>query len=177
MRIERRVCSVDSYHLPVLAVVEAMKGSPTVVGIQSRLSSLPGISKDACLAHITLGQGQVYSCTITARTGAVLLQQQEALRALERCGDLDWNVSPLKATASQKDTQVQMGSPGQSMTNIPSLRGGLTTETLNSLPHPYRRIIMLVDGKRTIEDIALLASKTPQEVVRMLRALERLIHL
>jgi hypothetical protein len=169
---------VDSYHLPVLAVVEAMKWSSEVVGIQSHLPSLPGVSKDACLAQILLGQGHVHSCTITAKTGAtLLLQQQEALSTLERCGDLDWSVFPLPTTTSKKDTQVWFGSSGQLLSNIPSLRSKeLTIETLNSLSHPYRRVMMLIDGKRPIEEIARLASKTPQEVVTMLKTVEHLIH-
>ena len=168
------------YLLPVLAVVETMKMLPDVVMLQAQLPSLPGISKEACLAQIILGQGRVHSCTITAaKTGTVLREQQEAYHALERCGDLNWSVllaPSLYAPASQKATLPYMVASGQYTSKIPSLRvKALTPEVLAPLSLPYRRVMMLVDGKRPIEEIARLLNKGPQEVQQMLAALEHLI--
>jgi len=168
------------YLLPVLAVVETMKWSPDVVMLQAHLSSLPGVSKDACLVSLTLGQGRMYSCTITTRAGAVLREHQEAYQAVEQCGDLEWSVVPIPFSPppSPQATRSHAGQAVARTALIPILRvKELPAETLNRLAHPYRRIILLVDGKRTVEEIARLASKTPQEVVHMLNALEHLIQL
>lgn len=168
------------YLLPVLAVVETMKMSPNVVMLQAQLLSLPSVSKEVCLAQIILGQGRVHSCTITtAKTGTVLREQQEAYHALEQCGDLNWSVLPapsLYASASQKTTPPHMGVSDQYISNIPFLRvKSLTPEVLAPLSLPYRRVLMLVDGKRSIEEIARLLNREQQEVQQILAALRHLI--
>jgi hypothetical protein len=168
------------YLLPVLAVVETMKILPEIVMLQAHLPLLPGVSKEPCLAQIILGQGHVSSCKITTtKTGAVLLQQQEAYHALERCGDLEWSVLPapfLSPSASQKAALPRIGASGQYPSKVPSLSvKALTPEILASLSSPYRRVLALVDGKRSIEEIARLLNKTPQEVQQMLTTLPHLI--
>jgi hypothetical protein len=170
------------YHLPVQAVVETMKASPEMVMLQSHLSSLPGISKE-CFAQLILGQGGISSCVITATTtGAVLFQQQEALSALAHCGDLNWSVVPAPSlhatnvTIPQKDTRPHRGASGQQQRPLPFRRNTLTPEILASLSHAQRRVLVLVDGKRSIEEIAHLLSKTPQEVHQLLVPLQSLIH-
>ncbi len=168
------------YLLPILAVVEAMKFSPDVVMLQSHLPSLPGISKEACRAQVILGQGQVYSCTITTRTGAVLRQHQEAYKVLEQCGDLEWTLSsaPFPSPPNPRAANPNTSTASAKMAPIPVLRvKELSAETLSSLAYPYRRVLLLVDGKRSVEEIARLASNTPQEVIHMLKALEHLIQL
>ena len=168
------------YLLPLLAVVETMKFSPDVVMLQSHLPSLPGVTKEACRAQVILGQGQVYSCTITTRTGAVIRERQEAYKALEQCGDLEWILSsaPFPHPANPQTAQPNTSTASAKMAPIPVLRvKELSAETLSRLAYPYRRVLLLVDGKRSIEEIARLASKTPQEVVHMLNALEHLIQL
>jgi hypothetical protein len=168
------------YLLPVVAVVETMKDLPDVVMLQAHLSSLPGVSKDACLAQIILGQGQVYSCKIIAtRTGIVLREQQEAYHALERCGDVNWSVRPepsLHAPVRPQTTSPPTATDRMFPRQIPSLRvSRLSPEILEPLSHPYRRVLRLVDGGRSIEDIARLLNKEPQEIQQMLAALPHLI--
>lgn len=161
-----------------MAVVETMKALPDVVMLRARLSSLPGVSKDACLAQIILGQGQLSSCTITAaRTGNVFLKDQEAYHALERCGDLNWSVlpaPPLYASMRQKATLPPMD--GMLPAKIPTLLvATLRPEILEPLSNPYRRVLLLVDGRRSTEDIARLLNKEAQEIQQMLAALPHLI--
>lgn len=166
------------YLLPILAVVEAMMWSPDVVSLQSHLPSLPGVSKDACLAQVILGQGHMYSCTITTKAGAILREQQEAYKALEPCGDLEWILSkaPVSPPPSPQEARPNAERANARTAQIPVLRvKEIPAETLNRLTHRYRRVLLLVDGKRSVEEIARLASKTPQEVFHMLKALEHLI--
>jgi hypothetical protein len=166
------------YLLPVLAVVETMKWSPEVVMLQAHLSSLPGVSKDACLAQVILGQGSLYSCTITTRVGAVLLERESAYHALEQCGDLEWSVAsaPSPQQAGPQVARSHAIPAVARAAQIPRLRvKELPAETLNRLAHPYRKVLLLVDGKRSLEEIARLAAKTPQEVAHMLKTLEQFI--
>jgi hypothetical protein len=170
------------YLLPVMAVVETMKALPDIVMLQGRLSSLSGVSKDTCLAQIILGQGQVHSCMITAtRTGTVLLQQQEAYHALERCGDVNWSVLPAPSSYTpmrQKAALPPIATYETLPAKIPSLLvAELRPAILEPLSNPYRRVLLLVDGRRSIEDIARLLNKEPHEIRQMLAALPHLIQL
>lgn len=169
----------NHYLLPVLAVVETMKMRPDIVMLLAHLSSLPGVTKDACIAQIILGQGHIHSCRITTRTGTVLREQQEAYHALERCGDLHWSVlpaPPLHTPAQQKATLSPISASGRLSAKAPSLRvSQLSPELLEPLSNPYRRVLRLVDGRRSIEDIARLLNKEPQEIQQMLAALPHLI--
>jgi len=168
------------YLLPIVAVVETMKWSPEVVLLQAQLPSLPGVSKDACLVSLIIGQGHMYSCTITAtRTGTVLREREAAYHAVEQCGDLEWSVGPaprFPAPASQKGVPVQPNTAGTFASPIPSLRvPALTNEILQPLAHPYQRVLRLVDGRRSVADIARLLGKQPQEIQQMLAAMPHLI--
>jgi hypothetical protein len=168
------------YLLPLVAVVETMKALPDMVMLQAHLSSLPGVSKGACLAQIILGQGHVWDCKITAtRTDTVLLTQKEAYHALERCGDVNWCVLPAPvshAPVRPQATLPPVATDGTFPAKTPSLRvSELTPEILAPLSHPYRRVLGLVDGRRSLADIARLLNKEPQEIQQMLTALPHLI--
>jgi hypothetical protein len=168
------------YLLPVVAVVETMKESPDMLLLQAHLPSLPGISKDACLAQVILGQGRLASCTITStKTGAVLRAAQEAYQALERCGDLEWSVHPapsLHPPAQQQARVSPRNVSGRLSVKAPSLRvSQLSPEILEPLSNPYRRVLLLVDGRRSIEEIAYLLNREPYEIEQMLASLPHLI--
>ena len=151
---------------------------PDLVMLQAQLPSLSGVSKKACLVQIVLGQGCVRSCTITAAAGTIL-RDPEAYRALEQCGELHWNVLPVPSSyveGTQLATPPYMGTSGQYTPRIPSLCvKALTPEVLAPLSHPYRVLMMLVNGKRPIEEIAWLLNREPQEIVQMVAALPHLI--
>ncbi len=169
------------YLLPVVAVVETMKESPDMLLLQAQLPSLPGVAKDACFAQIILGQGRLFSCTITStKTGTVLRAAQEAYHALERCGDLDWSVLPAPSLhpPAQQPTRVSPRNvSGRLSVKAPSLRvPQLSPEILEPLSNPYRRVLLLVDGRRSIEEIAYLLNREPYEIEQMLAALPHLIH-
>lgn len=168
-------------------MVEMLKSSADQVLLCTRLPSLPGISRQACLIHLVIVQGYLHSCTITGEDGAVLLQQRETYQALERCGELEWQVATRPATASppaQSRTRALYGAGRRGTKtesgplSIPTLRiSPLSSEILASLPHSYRMALILVDGNRSIHEIARLLSKSPDEIQQMLAVLQHLVQL
>jgi hypothetical protein len=82
----------------------------------------------------------------------------------------------MSVQGSPKATLSYRGTSGQPPSKVPSLRiPTLTPEILASFSHPYRRVLVLVDGKRSIDEMARLLNKTPQEVQQMLSTLPHLI--
>jgi len=53
---------------PLEAIVEAMKNFPEIVSLQAQLSSVPNLTREACIAEVTVGQGRLHSCAITTPT-------------------------------------------------------------------------------------------------------------
>ena len=164
-----------------------LKSSADQVLLCTQLPSLPGISRQTCLIQLVMVQGSIHSCTITSKDGRVLLQQQEAYHALGRCGELEWQVKAFPATAlslEQSRTRPLAGTEERGTRtesgplSIPTLRiSPLSSEILASLSHPYRMALVLVDGKRSIHEIARLLSKSPRDIQQMLVVLQHLVQL
>ena len=171
------------YRLPVQAMVAVMTFSAGSVLLHTRL---PGIQTR--LAHLIIKQGALHSCTIIDPTGTVLLQQQDAFDTLLRFGELEWQVTMLPASVTP-----ERGIPGQAAgtgrvtqdakkeglsSRIPFFRlTPLPLEDLASLPHALRMTLLLVDGKRSIHEIARLLSKSPGDIQQTLIFLQHLVQL
>ena len=177
------------YHLPVQAMLLVMASSVDRVLLQTHLPGLPGISQQVCLVQMLLEQGGVRSCTITSKTGAILRQQQEAVQVLERCGDLDWHVTTLVPTpqgANHSHTGSLFGAPGAvastgrtgAASPIPRLRvHPVPPDILASLSRSHRMALVLVDGKRSVNDIAHLLAKSSSDVQEIFAVLRHLVQL
>ncbi|HEU5373901.1 MAG TPA: hypothetical protein VFV38_00530 [Ktedonobacteraceae bacterium] len=164
------------YRLPMQAMLAVVQSSAARVLLLAQPPALPGISKRECVVHLVLGQGAVSSCQITDAVGTVLAQNQEAYQVLLRCGDLEWQVMTLheqKPTVVSRvprfDTREQASREASMQPSVPTLRiTPLPPETLASLSHPYRMLLVLVDGKRSIDQLARLLSKSPAAIHQML---------
>lgn len=119
------------------------------------------------------------------RADAALLQQQEAYQALLRCGNLEWQVDSLPASSPSGQGQpggisalAQDTRNGSLPSCIPILRvSPLPAETLASFPSPYRMALILVDGRRSIHEIARLRSRSPDDIQQMLARAPHLVQL
>lgn len=175
------------YRLPISAMVEVMKMSAEQVVLHTQLSALPGVCKKACQIQVVLGQGGLFSCCVTDMSGRTLLQQQKAYKALLSCGDLEWDVTPLPTWTSSEPVQsvdhhilAQEQNPRSDAlsSSIPTLRvSPLPAETLATFAHPYRMVLSLVDGQRSIYEIARLLSRSPAAIQQMLASVPHLVHL
>jgi hypothetical protein len=162
---------VTSYLLPLEVLVELMKDFPEQVLLQAPLSSLPGFSKEPCVASMVVGAGSIYSCMIKdAKTGKVLKKGPEAVIALRACGELHWMLQrqellcesgPLSHTL-KKETG-----------NLPRRTATVTSMQMQALPHTLRKVLSLVNGTNSLEHIAYLLNKSPQEVSQLLLELQK----
>lgn len=153
------------------------------------LKRFPGIAhKGPCRVHITLIEGKVVACSVQDLAGRELVGGDSAIRGLERLGQLDWAWSaakprPLSAPA-QPSAPVQ-GSPAIPASGNFSNPSALVPRRIvplgminkNALPHKYRQVLLLVDGSRTVVQIANLLSVSPspsdiQEVITILTDLQ-----
>ena len=165
----------NSYVLPVEAIVEVMKHSPELVDLHS-VSPLSPLSKEPCVARLVLGQGKLASCTITTTTGNRLFEGQQAYTALLRCGAVQWRVSPAPALVRQPPSFSRPEVVVPLPQHVPCLRvKELPPALLASLSHSHRRVLALVDGKRSLAEIALLLATTPEKVSHTLSALAHLV--
>lgn len=165
---------MQRYLLPVVAVVETMKGLPETVSLQAQISSVPGVSKETCVAEIIVGEGRLHGCTILTLAGHTLLQNQEAFAVLQRMGKLEWQLVPGSREQQVGPRQEQgqslwSGSSEQDMR--PCRIGAPSSLQLQSLPFDQRRVLYLVDGQKTISQLARLLQKNPEEIHILLLAL------
>ena len=165
------------YRLPILAMVEMLKGGSTSMILQAQLAPLPGLSRSTCTAQIIVGRDGWQSCAIISLEGITLREQKEAYLTLQRCGDLDWSVvaTPSLTDDANRQERLPWAYPSGKLQSVPSLRVKLTDDHLRPLHHPYRQALILVDGTRTIEEIAWMLHKAPQEVQQIFAALPHLI--
>jgi hypothetical protein len=162
----------NRYILPLVTMVEILKPYSLSVLLQAKLSSLPGLSEETCLVRIQMGEGAIFSCTITSEEG-VLLQQEAAYAAVERYEDLEWQVE--FAPAGQKEVLPVSIGRRPFASPIPRLRVPLTPTMRATLSHPSVQALLLVDGQRSLEDIARLTSKTPEEVRVLFATMKHLL--
>jgi len=161
------------YLLPLEAIVEAMKNFPEIVSLQAQLSSVPNLTREACIAEVTVGQGRLHSCAITTPTGQYLLQQKEAYTIIQQYGDLEWSLhttTPLPMQERPPPRQMSPPSSGKPSRCVPTL----TPVQTRTLQHMHKNVFALVDGVKTVEHIARLLTKSPQEVQHILRDLQEM---
>jgi hypothetical protein len=168
------------YQLPINVIIETMQGLRERVTLRASLPALPGLPRQA-IAHIVVGEQGLQHCVISdAHTGETLFTQREALGILQRCGSLEWFLEPLQANTlptgpTAERTSVLNGGTGQ----IPTRLMTLTPTQMQALPSACKKVFALVNSKNSVEHIAHLLSKSPQEVYRILLELkqQRLIDL
>lgn len=155
-----------------------MESSLQSVLLLSHLPTLPGLARHPGLARIELEQGAVRSCLISGQSGAVLLQGQDAYAVLSRCGDLEWRVIRPPDVMEAVRVRPVTGMLERTQWGIPRLRVAfLHREMLASFPRSQRVALALVDGRRSVEEIAYLLSKSPREIQQMLAEIGHLVQL
>jgi hypothetical protein len=119
-------------------------------------------------ARIILVEGKVNTCLVVAENGWVLADGEEALRGLQAIGELDWS---WQAT-NQGSTPTTPENPADSSSLIPRLLIPLNKVGRNTLPRRCWQVLLLVDGSRSIAQIAHLLALTPPEELEVWQLLQ-----
>jgi hypothetical protein len=166
-RMEER--DVTGYLLPLEALIETTRSLPEQITLQTYLSSVPGLSKEPCVASARVGAGSIHDCVITVvKTGQVLKKGPEAVRVLRAYGALQWMIQ--RPEQPHQSEQLADGLTGTS--SLPRRVVAVTATQMQRLPHASRQVLSLVNGTNSLERIAHLLNKSPQEVYQILLALQ-----
>lgn len=167
----------ERYQLPIGVLLETIKDVPELLSLRAQLSSVPGISEEACLAEMVMGAGCIHACTITSTTGQLLLWQRAAFSVLEQLGELEWTIDSLPSFPSipqpfGEGSQSSATPSQQRYEAIPQRAGSFVTPALlEGLPRRQKHILLLADGHKQASDIARLLGLSPQEVELLLSQL------
>lgn len=152
----------------ISSILQQRQESGTLSANLQRVPSLRG----SVQAILTLSRGKLVTCSIYNIENRVLMEGEQALTALSRVGTVAWAWSEGvdQAQSSSGAILPQTSSP------IPRRLVHIEPQVLNTWPRNYRRILVLIDGERSIEKIAeilALSSEGVQEMTVILRELRQ----
>jgi len=147
--------------MPLSALLETLRGWPDPLTLSACLPSRPEWATPHATAWVQVRHGRVQACTIVQAHGPMLLQGEAALAYLAQAGTLRWQVTPML--------------PNQS-----PIRPRRAEDALGVMAHPpaslsrrHRQLLLLVDGRKTVPELARLLHLTPQEVETLLHDLRK----
>jgi hypothetical protein len=169
------------YTLPVSAILQTLRDQHNgMTALSASLPSVPGYQQDEGQVVLILGQGHVQTCMIRSRTGLLLLQGGEALKALEQLGNLEWQVQGFRGRGDTPSLERSTGSDSacsqEHLTDqsIPRRRvAALSPEQQQNLSRRHRQVFALIDGTRNVASIATLLHLSSEEVARLLHDLHQ----
>lgn len=155
------------YILPLDAVVLVLAEVEQAV-LSSSAALQPG--KPGEVSHVTLvlRAGAVVTCQIVAPDGRPLLAGEDALQTLRNLGELAWHFSCLGETAPQAAASPPLiRDEAGAFTLVP--RRTTSTLPLAQLPTRIRQVLSLVDGARSLAQIAQILHRSTSDVSQILR--------
>ena len=126
-------------------------------------------------AELFFVEGKVITCHVSSRVdGRLLFMDQEALRWLARLQHFAWKLEPF--TSSQASAPVVSDSQAAPLLQqVPRRILQAEQGVMNAWSRKQRQVFALVDGSRTIEQIATILhqpSGVVEEILNDLQALE-----
>jgi hypothetical protein len=122
--------------------------------------------------------GQVATAIIRDQFGQTLALGEAALIACRQCGDLSWIVRPLSfqsqevpsvktLTTDPRIEAVEKSSApiAWSQRTPPRLTHLPTQQEVEGLPRKHRQVLLLIDGKRGIDELCRVLSCTPDQLI------------
>ncbi|HEY7415025.1 MAG TPA: hypothetical protein VH593_07520 [Ktedonobacteraceae bacterium] len=159
------------YRLPVNVILQTLTSQNGNTELSAALSFVPGHPHQAGEVLLVVGQGQVQRCTIQTRDGLTLSQGGEALKLLEQAGNLEWHVQGAPGGNGHVPSWPQEQATEEQ--RIPHRRVVLLSPVQQqTLSHRQRQVFALADGSRNVASIAALLHLSPDEVTRLLQALQ-----
>ncbi len=178
----------EPYALPLDDVIQVLQSASKTYQVRAALpvSVLPFHTRrgEAFIVEVMVTEGQVHSCQIRDQLGAIRLEGSKALDAVRSREQLVWMVQqaplpapvvpgPFEGTSSAMFAlPPPMGLPWLARTAPVKLRD--SPEVLAKLTRRQRQAWLLIDGHRTINEIAPLLGAPLEELDQELTELERL---
>jgi hypothetical protein len=157
------------YNLTVEIMIQVMQTHKKTGHLQTDLSSGVSGFREPCHVEIALQAGNVISCSITGSQG-LLLTGAKAYQELTRQGRLDWTfvpqTQPLTAPAPITDPLTR------NTISRPRRTTALTQWQMRPWHDMYKHVYSLADGKRSVTEIAVLLSTTPEAIQEVLHDLQ-----
>ena len=146
--------------------------------LRADMERIVGIA-EKCQAQVLLTEGQVTSCSIQSRSG-IVLSSSDALRILYMMGVLEWTftpasqrtspqVAPAQALPSQNEQRPQIErrvniGPG----SFPIRIRLADQHEISTWSRLQRSVYSLVDGKKTVAEIARMLSLSGERTIEIL---------
>lgn len=124
--------------------------------------------KGECVALLQLSSGIVISCMIQKMDGQMVLSSAEALNALMHIGQQDWTFN-LQAQTSTAPVKVNTALSVPA--NTPKRVDVVVQRVFSHLERKQRRVLLMIDGQRNIDEIATLLWQTYEETEALIRQL------
>ncbi len=158
---------MQSYPLDLATILYLLQGQSGQ--LHAILEEVPGI-REPCQATITLVEGKVASCFLETRRGALVGHGERALNLLIGLGTVEWLWEPGSVALLPPPPKTPTGA----LAPIPRRREPLRQDMLGACSRIQRRVLGLVDGRRTTQEIAALLAVPPTEFERLQAVLREL---
>ncbi len=168
-RAKGRQWGMQSYPLDLATILYLLSQQRQSGQLQAELEEVPG-SREPCLARLVLVDGKVVSCLLTTRRGVELARGERALRILNQLGVIEW----IWQTGAEEMTQPASSPELRGLSAIPRRLVPLSPQILQRCSRVQRRVLSLVDGRRTIGDIATVLAVPSGEIDSLMAVLHEL---
>ncbi len=167
---------MQSYPLDLATILYLLDQQQQSGLLQAALAGVPG-TKEQCLARLKLIKGKVTSCVVHTSSGRLYAEGRRALALLAEMGTLEWvwkieEESSVTRPLSAVQARTAGTTPNELI--VPRRREPLRMETLQRCSRTQRRVLGLVDGRRSLNEIATILSIPPAEMPRLKEVMREL---
>jgi hypothetical protein len=122
--------------------------------LEAALEQVPGI-RVPCQAILTLSEGKISTCFLRTGAGKLVAQGNEALRLLASLGTIEWRWQPQELSlSSPRLAALPQNVRQENGATVPRLTGKSRGDLMHTYTRNQLRVLGLIDGKRSVNDIA-----------------------
>lgn len=172
------------YLLDLTTLLIFLEGKKQSGEVSAELKRLSGNAKGPYRARIALSEGMVVSCVIQDREGRIFIGGENALRELKQTmhNEWEWAPAPPPTLAPRVSAPAELPERNRRMPKdvtmlIPRLIFPLESMDKNALPRRHWQVLLLINGSRTIAQIAYMLTSSPspadlQKLIDILKDLQ-----
>lgn len=150
-----------SANMPLSVLLETLRSWQEPITLSARLPPRPEWGTNQATAWVLVREGRVQSAVVLNAQGIPLLHDEATLSHLTQAGTLSWLVTPV----SQEKTLACPCRVGHASLAFASKH--------STLSRRHRQLLLLLDGSKTIPDLARLLHLAPHEVETLLHDLRQ----